>query len=356
MAFAQSGVEPVAGLKRRAHGEYGRVQVGEPSGDRVTEPLLREDVHVDVGRGQHEERPRLRAHPQFRPPRLPLLGHAALAPIDVQVLAAACLHPFVLGGGGLVEALVIDQSCLEHKHDGRYVHVMGVFQNPVIFPDVRGVRHVGGEAEPTVEDAVAVFLPVAPDRLQQVGDLVLPEILHLVPEDEDIGSPGERGGTVKGAETDVRPGVEDDRALVGDQFVERLPEMGLQPGRKVGLLRLGERGRLLLDDIVDSLAQSLALQTLQHGREDVGVQVRERVGHPDHGRARHVVDDVQKPFRLDVGRLGSAAPHDLKVLARPGQGHYLGERVLVLDGGRPCGLGSNSLPLHPQGILRCRGR
>ena len=253
-----------------------------------------------------------------------------------------------------MQAFVIDQAGFQHKHDGRDVHIVGIFQDPVIFPDVRGVRHIGGETESSVEDTVTIFLPVATDCLQQVGDLVFPEIFHLIPEAEHVGGSGKGGRAVKGAEPDVGAGVEYDRAFVGDQFVERFPEMWFQPVRKGCLLRIGECRRLLLDDIVDSFTQAFALQSLQNGREDVGVQVRERVGHPDDGRSWHIIDDIQQSFGLDVGCLGSATPHDIEVLTGAGQRHDLGERVLVLDGGGLCGFRFNSLPLHPQGILRCQ--
>ena len=221
---------------------------------------------------------------------------------------------------------------------------------------MRGVRHIGGETESSVEDTVTIFLPVATDCLQQVGDLVFPEIFHLIPEAEHVGGSGQCGRAVEGTEPDVGAGVEDDRAFVGDQFVERLPEMWFQPARKGCHLRIGECRRLLLDDIVDSFTQAFALQSLQNGREDVGVQVRERVGHPDDGRSWHIIDDIQQSFGLDVGCLGSATPHDIEVLTGAGQRHDLGERVLVLDGGCLCGSGLNSLPLHPLDILRCQGQ
>ena len=253
-----------------------------------------------------------------------------------------------------MQAFVIDQAGFQHKHDGRDVHIVGIFQDPVIFPDVRGVGHIGGKTESSVEDTVTIFLPVATDCLQQVGDLVFPEIFHLISEDKDVGGSGKGGRAVKGAEPDVGAGVEYDRAFVGDQFVERFPEMWFEPVRKGCLLRIGECRRLLLDDIVDSFTQAFSLQPLQNGWEDVGVQVRERVGHPDDGRSWHIIDDIQQSFGLDVGCLGSATPHDIEVLTGAGQRHDLGERVLVLDGGGLCGFRFNSLPLHPQGILRCQ--
>ena len=195
---------------------------------------------------------------QARPLAPPFVRDVQLA-LDVQQVAIALrLDPAVLGRQVLAQGLMVYQARLDHEQDGRHVHPGGVLRHPVVFPKVRGIRDIGGKGHAPVEHGSGV-LRISTHSLQQVGDLLLPEILCLVPEHVDIATARQRGRPVERSEGQVHARVEDHRPVVGEDPVPRLPEALAQPGLQVGRLRLPEYGRLALDNVVDALLEAFPL-------------------------------------------------------------------------------------------------
>ena len=191
---------------------------------------------------------------------------------------------------------------------------------------MRGVGHIGRKGTTTVKHACAVLRAVPAHRLHEVGNLLFLEILGFVSKDIDIGGTGEGGGAVERAEPNIHAGKEDDGALVGDQAVEWLPEMGLQPVGEVLLLAVGKGGRLFLDDVMNTLAEAFAFEAFENGGENVGGEVAKRVGYPDARSAGHIVHHFDKAFDLHVGGLGRATSEDSKKASRHDQGDELAKR------------------------------
>ena len=188
-------VEHLGGLQAGDDGEDVAGRALEALGELVVEPVFAQDVGVDVA-GGYEEEGGAAAH--LFPPLAPAFHGAP----SEQHLPFGFSQPGAQGGilpdgGGqllvllqpgdvLALGIVVDKGCLHQEPEACAVVHLGVLQHPVVLAQVVGVGHVGSEGTAAVPDAVAVLDAEASDGLQQVGELILREILHLVAEHPDV--------------------------------------------------------------------------------------------------------------------------------------------------------------------------
>ena len=333
IVLGERGIEPVSAREGCAHRQDGGLQIRHIAVDGIREPCRRQDIGIDEAAGAHVERAVLVEQAQARPLAPPFVRDVQLA-LDVQQVALALrLDPAVLGRQVLAQGLMVYQARLDHEQDGRHVHPGGVLRHPVVFPKVRWIRDVGGEGHAAVEHGPGV-LRISAHGLQQVRDLLLFEILRLVPEHVDVATARQRGRPVERSEGQVHARVEDHRPVVGEDPVPRLPKALAQPGLQVGRLHIPEYGRLALDNVVDALLEAFPLQGLQHRRDHVRREVCERVGHPGARGAGHVLHHVQHPLGETVRRLGRAAAQLAVEILRRHQLLDLQELIHVLNARR----------------------
>ncbi len=151
---------------------------------------------------------------------------------------------------------------------------------------------------------------IAAAGFEQVSDFSFSKIFDLVAEYMNIGTAGKGAGAIERAESNVQPGKKYDRALVGNYFVVGLPEVGLEPFRKIGALLFGKRGGLFFYDVMNTFAKSLPFKCLEYHWEYIRSEVGESVGHPCYRSTRYVVDHFNQSFDLNFGCFGSTATCD----------------------------------------------
>ena len=209
------GVEVLQGevavehLRRLELGDDGKHVAGqtlETFFEFTRKPVFAQNVSIDVAGGDEEERyAPPGCNPSFLPPLHGALGQFHGAVRFGQPGAQGCVRTGLLGqlfvllqsGHVFAAGIIVHEADLHEQQDAFFVVLLGELQDPVVFAQVIRVRHVGGERAASVPNAIAIFHTKAADSLQEVGEFLLREVLHLVAENADIRATGADGSPVQ---------------------------------------------------------------------------------------------------------------------------------------------------------------